>query len=85
MQHAPLVRDGEPREQLPRDVERLLVRQIADAFQQRREIFPVDELHRQEVLSVHLGNVVDAADIGVRELTGDAHLREETLAPHGIR
>jgi hypothetical protein len=35
MQHAAFVRGGETGQQLPRDVERFLVREISDALEQR--------------------------------------------------
>ena len=48
MQDAALVRRGEAGAELPRDLDRLVLRQPADASQQRREIFAVDVLHRHE-------------------------------------
>ncbi len=74
MQHAPLVRGREARAELPRDVERLVRRQPPDALQKGREILAVDVLHREVLLPVDLGDVVDAADVGVRNLPGDADL-----------
>jgi hypothetical protein len=68
-----------------RDVERLLVRQVADSLQQRREIFPVDELHRQKMLAVHIGDVVDATDVRMRELPCDPDFGEKPLTPNGVR
>ena len=66
MQDAALVRRREARAELPRDLERLVLRQPADAAQQRREILAVHVLHRQEQLPVDLADVVDAADVGMR-------------------
>jgi hypothetical protein len=84
MQHAALVRGRQSRDELPRHVERLFVRQVPDALDERRQVLSIDELHRQEVLAAGLADVVDAADVRVRELAGDADFREEALTPHGI-
>ena len=84
VEHASFVRGGETRHQLLCDVKRLLVGEVADAGQQRRQVLAVDVFHRQEVLPVHLGDVVHAADVRVRKLTGDADFREEALAANGI-
>ena len=65
MQHAALVRGREPGADLPRDLERLVLGQPADAPQRRGEIFAVDVLHRQEEMSVRLADVVHAADVRV--------------------
>ena len=52
MQHALLVRRRQPRADLARELDRFVLRQPADAPQQRREIFAVDVLHGQEVLAL---------------------------------
>ena len=62
------------RAELPRDLDPFVDRQPADALQQRRQILAVDVLHRQIKISVRLADVVDAADVGVCELTREAHL-----------
>ena len=74
-----LVRRGEPGAELARDLERLVRRQPADAPQQRGEVLAVHVLHREEVLAVDLADVVDAADVGMRDLARDAHLGVEAL------
>jgi hypothetical protein len=48
------------------------------------EVLAVDEFHREKVPAVDLSDVVDAADVGMGHLPGDAHLGEQPLAPHGI-
>ena len=58
--------------------------EIADALQQRRQVLAVDVLHRQEVLPVDLADVVDAADVRMRELPRDADFGEEALAADRI-
>ena len=59
---------GQTGAELPRDLHRLVLRQAADAAQQRRQVLAVDVLHREEVLAVDLADVVDAADVGVGDL-----------------
>ena len=80
-----VVRRGQPRAELPRDLDRLVLREPADAAQQRGQVFAVDVLHREEVPPVDLADVVDAADVGVRDLAGEAHLGVEALDPGRAR
>ncbi len=47
---------------------RAVFREAADALEQRREILAVHVLHRQERRAVDFVDVVDAADVGVRDL-----------------
>src|SRR5439155_24989139 len=70
--------------QLPRNIERFFVGKIADALNQRAEVFSIDVLHREKVLTLELCDVIHAADIRVRQLPRDADLREKPLAPHRI-
>ena len=58
--------------------------QAADALQQRRQILAVDVFHREEVTAFKLADVVDAADVGMRHLPGNAHFCKQPLAPDGI-
>ena len=57
--------------------------QVADPLQERREVLAVHVLHREEVAALDLADVVDAADVRVRDLAREAHLgveaREERL------
>ncbi len=82
--HAALVRGGEPGADLTRDLERAILRKAADAPQQRREIFAVDVLHRQEGAAVELVDVIDAADVRVRHLPRHAHFGVELRQPRRI-
>jgi hypothetical protein len=66
---------GQPRAELPRNLDPLVHRQPADAPEQRGEVFAVHVLHRQIELAVRLADVVDAADVGMGDLPGEAHLR----------
>ena len=74
MQHATFVRRRDPGANLPRDLDRLLLRKAADAVQQRRQILPVHVLHRQERAAVGVADVVGAADVAVGDGARDADL-----------
>ncbi len=63
-----LVRGGQAGANLARDLERALLGEASDAAQERRQILAVDVLHREERAAVDLVDVVDAADVGVRDL-----------------
>ena len=84
MDHAALVRGGEARADLPRDLERSSFREAADAAQERRQIFAVDVFHRQERRSLDLVDVVDAAHIGVRHLPCQPDLGVELCQPRRV-
>ena len=72
MQNALGVRGGQAGAQLARDLDRLVGRQAADAAQQRAEVFAIHVLHRQVRLAVHFAEIVNAADVGMRDLARDA-------------
>ncbi len=84
VQHALLVRRGEARAELPRDLERLVRRQPPDPAQQRGEVLAVHELHRDEEVALRLGHVVDAAHGRVRHVARDAHLAVEAREPLAV-
>ncbi len=79
-----LVSGGEPGADLTRDLERALFREPADALQQRREVFAVHVLHRQECRAVDLVDVVHAAHVGVRDLARHADFGMELCQPRRI-
>jgi hypothetical protein len=54
---------------------------VANSSQQRSEILPVHVLHREEVLPLNFPDVEDAADIWVRDLTGNADLVQKQVEP----
>ena len=81
MQDALVVRGGEPRAELARDLDRLVRRKPPDAPQERGQVLAVDVLHREEVPSLDLADVVDAADVGVGDAAREAHLGVEALEP----
>ena len=74
MQHAALVRRGDAGAQLPRELDRLVLRDAADAAEQRGQILAVHVLHRQEAAAVGVAEVVEPADVLVRHLARDAQL-----------
>ena len=82
MQHALVVRGGQTRAELARDLQRLIGGQPADAAQQRAEIFAIDVFHGKKRLAVDFADVVDAADIGMRDLARDAHFVVEARQQH---
>jgi hypothetical protein len=81
VQHAALVRGGERGADLPRHLHRLLLREAADALEQRREVLAVHVFHRQERTAVGLADVVGAADVAVRDGAGEADFVVELREP----
>ena len=77
MDDAAFVRRGEAGADLARDFDRAIVGKAADAPQQRRQLLAVHVLHRQEGVAVDLADVVDAADVGMRNLPRHAHFGVE--------
>ena len=84
VEHAALVRRGDAGAQLPRDLDRLVLRNASDAAEQRREILAVDVLHREEAAAVGVAEVVQAADVLVRHLARDAQLVVELRQPRVV-
>src|SRR4029079_19589497 len=83
MQYPAGVRRREARAELPCELERLVRWQTADAPQQRREIFPIDVLHREEMLAAGFADVVHAAHVGVRDLARETHFLMKPDQPIG--
>src|SRR4029079_1175394 len=81
---AALVRGGDAGAQLAGDVDRLVRREDAEAAEQRREILAVDILHGQEAAAVGVAQVVEAADVLVGDLAGDAQLVVELGEARGV-
>lgn len=80
MQDALRVRSGQPCTQLACDADRIVRGETPDPPQQRCEVFSVDVLHRKKQLAVGFAGVVDAADVGMRDLPGGSYLAEQLLA-----
>ena len=85
MDHAAVVRGGEAGAQFARRFEGLVGGQPADAQQQRRQVFAVHVFHGDERHAFDLADVVDAADVGVRDLARHAHLAVEALQQTRVR
>ena len=56
--------------QLPRYLCRLVLREPADPSQQRGQVFTVDILHREVVLTFHLTDIVNPADVRMGDFQG---------------
>jgi len=84
VQKADLVRGREAGAQLPRDLDRLVLREAPDPAQERREVFPIDVFHREEVMPVRLGRVIDPTNVWMGDLARGAHLVQETLQSLGV-
>ena len=74
----------EPRTDLPRQVERLFLRETADSMQERGQILAVHVLHRDEGVTLELTHVIDAAHIRVGDLARNADLADESAETVGI-
>ena len=72
------VRGGDARAQLARELRGFVGGKTPDAAQQAAQILAVDVLHRKIRLAVHLADVVNAADVLMRNLARDANLVVET-------
>ncbi len=74
---ASLVRGAKARHDLPGERQRAGHRQLAFRGQQTREIGAVDERHRDVLDAVDLAHVVDADDVGMRDLPREHELALE--------
>ena len=84
MDDALVVRGLEAFRRLAEDAQEALGRELALLLQDRREVPPVDELHRQELDAVHLAEVEDAQDVGVRDAARELDLALEALQRIGV-
>ena len=82
--HAALVRGGQAGADLARHLERALHREPPDPPQQRRQVLAVHVLHRQEGVAVDFVDVVDAADVRMRDLPRHPHFVVELHQPRRI-
>ena len=78
VQHAALVRRGDAGAQLPRELDRLVLRNASDAAEQRRQILAVDVLHREEAAAVGDAEVVQPARRSCATLAARRAARCET-------
>ena len=84
MEDAAVVRRGKAGADLSNDLDGLVRRQPADAAQERRKVFAVHVLHRHERTAVPLADVMDPADIGMRDLTCGARLIAQARRQGGL-
>ena len=79
-----LVSRGQTRTELAGQLHGLVPGEVADSAKERGEVFPVHVFHREELVSVHLSHVVDAAHARMRDLPRHAHLVEEATEAIGV-
>ena len=77
MDDAPVVGGGETGADLARELDGAVLGEASDAADQRREILAVHVFHRQERVPLVLADVIDAADVGMRDLPRHSHFRVE--------
>ena len=77
VEDALLVRRVQARAELARDLDGLVDGETPDPLEQRRQVLAVHVLHREEVAAFDLADVVDAADVRVRDLPREPHLGVE--------
>src|SRR5688572_24984085 len=75
-----LVRVREAHQNVDDDVELCLKLEWLLARHQLLEIGPVEELHRDEEVTIHLAEVVDGYDVGMLERSGRLRFAQEPLA-----
>src|SRR5690349_22965588 len=73
MQYAFLMRSGEPRAQLTRNLYTFINRQSADSAEQGRKVLSIHVLHGQEGDTIGFSQVVNAANIRMRNLACNPH------------
>ena len=79
-----VVRGLEAFRRLAEDAQEALGRQLALLLQDRGQVPPVDELHRQELDAVALAEIEDAQDVGVRHAARELDLALEALEDLGV-
>lgn len=89
MENAFVVCCRKARAQFARDLDRFISRQASDAAQQGTKVLAVHVFHRKEREAVYFADIVNPADVGVRNLVRDPHLgmeaREQLLIFRGGR
>src|SRR5215469_12170952 len=72
MEHAFVVGGSESGAEPARDLQRFVVRKPSDTSQERTQILAIHVLHGEKDESVSLADVVNAADVGMRDAACDA-------------
>jgi hypothetical protein len=81
MQHTAFVRRAQTSADLARKLDGFVLRQTTDAAQEARQVLAVEVLHRDEVKTFDEADIVDAADVGVRDLPCNADFIAESRQP----
>ncbi len=84
MDHPLVMGRGQTQAELPGNLNPLVRRQSADPPQQGGEVFTVDELHGQERLALRLADVMDPADVRMRNLPGESDFLVQSSAALGV-
>ena len=84
MDDAAVVRGGESGADLPRQLHRAFLWEASDAAEQRREILAVHVFHREEGVTLGFADIVDAADVRMRDLARHAHFGVQLRQARGI-
>jgi hypothetical protein len=71
------VRGGEAGADVAGDAESLVLRQTADPLQQRAEVLALDELHDDEVMRSDFGDVVETANVRMRDAAAEPDFRDQ--------
>ncbi len=79
VQHPFIVSRGQARAKLARDFERFVRRQTADAAKQGVQVLAVHVFHGNVGQALRFADVIDAANIGMRDLARDSNLVVEAL------
>ena len=76
VQNASIMRRRDTGTEFARNLESFILRQAADAPHQRAEVLTVHVLHREVRLAFDITEIVDAANVGMRNLPRDADFSE---------
>ena len=81
VEHPFVVGGGQSHTKLPRNLDGLVLGKAPDLSNQSGQILAVNVLHGEEVLALNFPDVIDPADVGMRNLAGHADLIVEALEP----
>ena len=79
VQHALVMRCGDACAKLARDLQSFVAGQATDAPQQRTQVFTIDVFHRQECEPVGFADVINAADVRMRDAASDPDFIAKSL------
>jgi hypothetical protein len=84
MQQSAIMRRSEPSADLVSGFQSLVGGQASDSPQQRGKVLAIDVFHGEKVLAFHFPDVVNTANIRMRDLAGVPHLSMESGESRGI-